>query len=270
VLAGGVDDDYVSGGRGNDTIYGGDGESALSGDDGNDTLVGGVGDDSLSGGSGNDKLYGGDGADLIQGGEGNDTISGGGGDDILYGGRGNDIFIYRFGDGNDSIMDFEFDDDELTIDGGEYSWSYSAYGRDYYFKDGAVLVVHGHGNSGSGSNGSGSYDSHYDSSGDADYASVSNGSSGGGAEMVAGSYDYIDDEFDYSDFGNQSVYDDYAAAGDGDWADLVATGVIEMPVTDAPVDDYAPLSDWYDDPGLHAVLGVSTIPITYDDHNLFG
>ena len=53
-----VDDDIITGGAGDDTIYGEQG------------------DDTLDGGADNDTLYGGD---------GNDTVSGGAGDDILYG-----------------------------------------------------------------------------------------------------------------------------------------------------------------------------------------
>ncbi|MBD2517723.1 FG-GAP repeat protein, partial [Nostoc sp. FACHB-973] len=42
----------------------------------------------------------------ITGTNGNDTISGSGGNDNISGGNGNDTFIFRLGDGNDTITDF--------------------------------------------------------------------------------------------------------------------------------------------------------------------
>nr|WP_322746347.1 tandem-95 repeat protein [Nostoc sp. LEGE 12450] len=44
--------------------------------------------------------------DTISGTPGNDAIAGGKGNDILTGGAGNDTFIFRLGDGNDTITDF--------------------------------------------------------------------------------------------------------------------------------------------------------------------
>jgi glucose/arabinose dehydrogenase len=55
------------------------------------------GNDSLVGLAGNDKLFGGAGADLLDGGPG---------DDFLNGGAGDDRFIYRAGDGADTIFGF--------------------------------------------------------------------------------------------------------------------------------------------------------------------
>lgn len=131
------------------------------------------------------------------------------------------------------------------------------YGRDYKFKDGHILAVHGNsgkGSQNSGSDKSGSDDSGYDNSG-----------SGSGGD------DYDDGEFDYSDFGNQSVYNSVPDIdGDDEWADLVATGVIDAPEDASPVDDYMPISDLYHDQGLDALLGVSTITFSHEDHNLFG
>ena len=64
----------------------------------------------VEGGAGNDSIYGGDGADLFYGGKGNDTLWGGGGNDSLYGGAGNDTFIYKPGDGTDTIFDYQSGD----------------------------------------------------------------------------------------------------------------------------------------------------------------
>ncbi|MBX9258234.1 FG-GAP repeat protein [Desmonostoc muscorum CCALA 125] len=60
----------------------------------------------ITGSNGNDNISGGDGNDNISGQGGNDTISGNGGNDTLVGGTGNDTFIFRLGDGNDTITDF--------------------------------------------------------------------------------------------------------------------------------------------------------------------
>ncbi|MCT4655399.1 MAG: Ig-like domain-containing protein, partial [Cohaesibacter sp.] len=70
---------------------------------GNDVLTGGTGNDTLNGLGGNDTLSGGAGHDRLYGGDGNDTLNGGAGNDILTGGAGDDLFIFRMGDGDDSI-----------------------------------------------------------------------------------------------------------------------------------------------------------------------
>ncbi|SVE40089.1 uncharacterized protein METZ01_LOCUS492943, partial [marine metagenome] len=58
-----VGDGFLGGGLGNDTLVGGSGDDILyGGNSGNDTLVGGAGDDILAAG------------DLMRGGEGNDTF----------------------------------------------------------------------------------------------------------------------------------------------------------------------------------------------------
>lgn len=98
VFAGFGKADKLSGGAGNDT---------LSGNSGNDTLKGGSGNDKLSGSVGNDKLSGDSGNDKIFGGSGNDTLDGGSGNDKLSGESGADIFIFRKGQGNDTITDFQ-------------------------------------------------------------------------------------------------------------------------------------------------------------------
>ena len=97
-LSGGKDNDSLSGGNGNDSLSGGAGNDKLYGNDGKDILLGGSGNDSLYGGAGNDKLYGNDGKDTLWGGSGNDS---------LYGGAGNDTFIYKPGEGTDTIFDYK-------------------------------------------------------------------------------------------------------------------------------------------------------------------
>ncbi|WP_141699891.1 cadherin-like domain-containing protein, partial [Nostoc sp. KVJ20] len=96
----------ISGGAGNDNISAGEGNDNISGGGGNDTIAGNGGDDTISGGAGSDNISGGNGNDLLLGGNGNDTIAGNGGNDTISGGNGNDTFVFRLGDGNDTIADF--------------------------------------------------------------------------------------------------------------------------------------------------------------------
>ncbi|CAN5427983.1 hypothetical protein BH10PSE7_BH10PSE7_18730 [soil metagenome] len=135
--------DYLSGGGGNDTISGDSlpqpegnpqpGNDVLNGDEGNDTLFDSFGGrDRMFGGEGNDRIVGAfdDRPDLLDGGDDNDSISiaarnddvadtirGGSGDDQI----GFDTFYANFGrklegeDGNDQLNGSRGDD---TLDGG--------------------------------------------------------------------------------------------------------------------------------------------------------
>ncbi|GAB4071060.1 cadherin-like domain-containing protein [Ancylobacter sonchi] len=110
-LAGGQDDDVLSGGGGNDKLFGYYGDDQLSGGEGNDLLKGGDGDDQLDGGNGDDELDGGAGDDVVVGGNGDDTLLGQTGDDLLQGGAGNDHLnggagddVVEGGNGNDYLL----------------------------------------------------------------------------------------------------------------------------------------------------------------------
>lgn len=98
-----AEDDIVVGGTGRDQINGLDGDDQIDGKDGDDTLVGGTGQDALTGGAGNDLLEGGAGNDSLAGWSGNDTLIGGAGDDHLSGQDGRDTYVFRRGDGHDTI-----------------------------------------------------------------------------------------------------------------------------------------------------------------------
>jgi Ca2+-binding RTX toxin-like protein len=93
----------LDGGIGNDTVAAGAGDDVVFGGDDNDKLSGAAGDDDLLGGNGNDVIDGGAGADDLSGGNGDDTVTGGGGNDIGLLGAGNDLFIWNVGDGSDTI-----------------------------------------------------------------------------------------------------------------------------------------------------------------------
>lgn len=90
-------DDLLSGGAGNDTLLGGTGNDVLNGNAGNDILRGEAGDDRLNGGFGADILDGGQGNDTLAGGEGSDDLAGGDGDDRLHDGAGTDTLWGGFG-----------------------------------------------------------------------------------------------------------------------------------------------------------------------------
>ncbi|MFN6338975.1 MAG: calcium-binding protein [Cyanobacteriota bacterium] len=118
-INGGAGDDKITGnqfrgtyngGPGNDFIHAGSGNENVNGDGGSDTLCGGEGADYLRGGEGNDMLYGGilpsDYQSYFE--EGFDTLEGGPGDDYMAGGWNSnrpDLYIYRRGDGVDTIED---------------------------------------------------------------------------------------------------------------------------------------------------------------------
>ncbi|TCL08021.1 Ca2+-binding RTX toxin-like protein [Shimia isoporae] len=151
-MYGGADNDRLEGGDGWDLLEGGDGKDVLRGDDGYDTLIGGTGadilhggngndtafggqgsdrfwggngQDSFAGGNGNDKAFGqnnddilegGNGADSLFGGSGFDTLTGGAGDDLLNGGGNGDTFIFKDGHGDDTITDFNEENDLEKVD----------------------------------------------------------------------------------------------------------------------------------------------------------
>ena len=70
-----------------------------------DYLYGGAGNDTLSGQNGDDELYGEEGDDILYGGNGNDLLSGGAGEDYLYGQNGDDTYVFHLGDGQDTIVE---------------------------------------------------------------------------------------------------------------------------------------------------------------------
>ena len=102
VVTGGLGNDVLSGGPGNDKIFGLTGSDVLNGNAGDDVLFGGFGADTLNGDEGNDRLYGGIGDDRLFGGQGNDRLNGGLGDDLLDGGVGADTMVG--GPGNDTYV----------------------------------------------------------------------------------------------------------------------------------------------------------------------
>ncbi len=70
----------------------------------------------INAGAGNDIITGTKKKDTINGGAGNDIIAGGKGNDTLTGGKGKDKFVFKAGDGLDTITDAT-KDDIIAIDG---------------------------------------------------------------------------------------------------------------------------------------------------------
>jgi len=125
IIFGGAGNDDISANRGNDRIFDSLGQNTVDGGQDNDVIVGGSGQTDAVGGSGNDILIGGKGDDVLDGSSGNDTIRGdtqssffhgddvmtaGQGTDFLEGGGGQDTFVFRPGDGTNTIA-------ELNISG---------------------------------------------------------------------------------------------------------------------------------------------------------
>lgn len=101
-IFGQLGDDLVYGGRDNDTIYGGRDNDRLFGELGEDRIFGELGTDTIRGGANNDIIRGGQDVDFIFGESGDDTIFGEGGDDVIQGNRGNDTI--RLGNGFDNVV----------------------------------------------------------------------------------------------------------------------------------------------------------------------
>ncbi|MBR3051825.1 MAG: hypothetical protein IKG61_10305, partial [Selenomonadaceae bacterium] len=87
--------------------------------------------DTIDGGASNDKIYGGAGDDSLWGNKGSDT---------LYGGAGDDIFLYRDGDGNDVIADFELGD-KIQVIAKDIGFPTAAANGDVTFTVGSGKIV---------------------------------------------------------------------------------------------------------------------------------
>ena len=151
-LVGSEGDDYIAGNDGDDTLYGGEGSDYIFGDAGDDIIGGeggndligggagddliggGAGDDLIAGGQGDDRMYGDAGDDTLRGDSGADVVAGGSGDDVIYGGSGDDVligngerpdlnpgatdfdtFVVKPGEGNDTVLDFNVNEDRIDL-----------------------------------------------------------------------------------------------------------------------------------------------------------
>jgi Ca2+-binding RTX toxin-like protein len=96
--------EFIDGREGFDTIFGTDGNDVLDFRAPDAPML--ISIERIDGGGGNDTIFGTGGEDVVHGGRGHDVLWGGAGNDILTGGTGNDIFVFRPGDGNNLITDF--------------------------------------------------------------------------------------------------------------------------------------------------------------------
>ena len=85
---------------------------------GDDKAWGRAGDDVIHGEGGNDYLDGEAGDDTVYGGAGNDQLMGGVGNDQLFGGTGDDKYVYKLGDGVDTIDNTGGGNDGVFFSGG--------------------------------------------------------------------------------------------------------------------------------------------------------
>ena len=109
------EDDTIAAQGGSDTVFGDAGDDTLSGGEGRDIIRGGSGDDTIRGNEAGDILLGGSGNDTLYGDAGDDTLVGGLGDDSLTGGTGADTFLFGADSGNDTIQDFDKDNDTIDL-----------------------------------------------------------------------------------------------------------------------------------------------------------
>ena len=84
-----------------------DKDENMSGTGYDDIIYAGEGTNTISGGNGNDIIYSGYGNDTLKGENGNDTLVGGKGNDTLDGGYDDDTYIWNWGDGFDTISDYQ-------------------------------------------------------------------------------------------------------------------------------------------------------------------
>ena len=133
-----------------EVVTGNDAGATLNGNGGNDIVLGGAGDDTLNGGSGSDVLHGGAGNDtyVFKLGDGQDTIvesSGDTGQDVIVFGAGiraGDLDIYL--DGDKLVLRHINGSDKVTIANWFDSLSDGAHRLDSLrFADGATLTLDG-------------------------------------------------------------------------------------------------------------------------------
>lgn len=82
-----------------------------------ENVIGSAGSDDLLGNELANALSGGGNNDNIEGRDGDDTLDGGSGNDTLVGGAGFDTFVVSTGMGNDTITDYNVNEDSLDLSG---------------------------------------------------------------------------------------------------------------------------------------------------------
>ena len=127
-VIGGNGDDYIQSSRGKFVVInGGYGNDSINSNSRHGTINGGAGDDSISNHTHDVILSGGSGKDSIWNNAGDYvTISGDKDNDFIQNHGSNALFVYKAGDGFDTITGFN-STDTLTISGSSYSTQESGY-----------------------------------------------------------------------------------------------------------------------------------------------
>lgn len=115
--------EVLDGGAGRDQIHAGPGDDLVAGGRDDDILTGYAGDDRVDGGSGSDILLGLEGPDRLRGGDDGDFLFGGSGDDDVDGGAGDDALgrTIRYdadGLGGDTAIATAVESGDDRLDGG--------------------------------------------------------------------------------------------------------------------------------------------------------
>ena len=136
LLDGGAGADLLDGSNGADELFAGESNDKLYGGNDGDLLAAGAGDDLIDGdngtdiiiaGSGNDAIAAGNDADFVDAGSGNDSIDTSNGSDFIAGGKGNDqisaghdsdVIAFNRGDGQDTFMPQDWQQDTVSLGGG--------------------------------------------------------------------------------------------------------------------------------------------------------
>ena len=105
-------------------------------------------------GSDADYIDGNGGIDIILAGSGDDTIIGGTHSDLMIGGAGKDLFIFNFGDGDDTIIGFQSGHDQIDLSNagvqsiGELDIDHGRFISEVeYGDDDSIIVIHAPGQS---------------------------------------------------------------------------------------------------------------------------
>ncbi|PPC94065.1 MAG: hypothetical protein CTY33_05680 [Methylotenera sp.] len=98
----------------NSVIYGSQHNDYLNTPSTGGVIHAGSENDYLIGDNSNDQLYGDGGSDTLNGNNGNDTLEGGLGNDALNGGNGSDTYVFKRGDGQDTLSDYPANETEIN------------------------------------------------------------------------------------------------------------------------------------------------------------
>jgi Ca2+-binding RTX toxin-like protein len=96
----------------------------------------------ITGNAGNNVLSGLGGADHLVGGKGNDRLIGGLDADTLTGGKGHDTFVFRTGDGTDSVTDFHNGQDRFDLKAWAAITSFADLKAHHLSVSGSDVVIH--------------------------------------------------------------------------------------------------------------------------------